>query len=261
VADRTEAAFLEALQRRGAHRLERVRFRPNRSTIWSLSIGGTVLNLHEGYRDASPVILDAFALIVREAAGDTAAYREASRQVRGWPGLGPALRRARAAHRPRRRSRRRRGRSSHPGPCCGNEEQKHYLRGLYRYLNESRFEGRLPPVLPLRLSNRFRSRLGQMVPGTRGGRRVVLEIALNVDLMLRGNGRERLDTLVHEMAHAADWLFSGGEGHGLTWRRWARRAGCQAVSCASSPIVQRVERTMRVRTVPPLPLGAKEPAA
>jgi hypothetical protein len=260
MADRTETAFLEALQRRGARRLKRVTFRRNRTTIWSLSGGGTVLNLHEGYRDAPASILDAFAVIVGESSRDTTAFREAARRVRGWSGLVPALRRAREAYRRLRRSRRR-PMPTYPGPCCATAEQKRYLRRLYLYLNESRFDGRLPRTLPLRLSNRFRSRLGQMVPGTCDGRRIVLEIALNLDLMLRGNGRERLDTLVHEMAHAADWLFSGGEGHGHSWRRWARRAGCQTVTCTTSPIVQRVDRSVPVKRVPPLPLGARELAA
>ena len=260
MADRTETAFLEALQRRGARRLSRVTFRRNRTTIWSLSGGGTVLNLHEGYRDAPLSILDAFAVIVATTTRDTTAYREAARRVREWPGLATALRRARDAYRRLRRSRRRPP-PTYPGPCCATAEQKRYLRRLYLYLNESRFEGRLPRTLPLRLSNRFRSRLGQMVPGTCDGRRIVLEIAINVDLMLRGNGRERLDTLVHEMAHAADWLFSGGEGHGESWRRWAERARCQTVTCTSDPIVERRDRTKRVKRVPPLPLGARDLAA
>jgi hypothetical protein len=46
-----------------------------------------------------------------------------------------------------------------------------------------------------------------MVPGDCADKRVVLEIALNVDLMMQGNGRERVDTIVHEMAHAAYWIF------------------------------------------------------
>ena len=260
MAERTETTFLEALHRRGARRLRRVIFRRNRTTIWSLSGNGTVLNLHEGYRDASPSILDAFAVIVRDAYRDTTAYREAARRVRDWQGLAGALRQARDAYRRLRRGRRR-AQPNYPGPCCASAEQKRYLRRLYLYLNESRFGGRLPRNVPLRLSSRFTSRLGQMVPGTYDGRRIVLEIALNVDLMLRGNGRERLDTLVHEMAHAADWLFDGGEGHGPSWRKWAQRVGCQTVTCTTSPIVQRVDRTKRVRRVPPLPLGARELAA
>lgn len=260
MADGREVIFMEALHRRGARRLRRVSFRRNRAMIWSLGRGGTVLNLHAGYREAPPSILDAFAVIVRDATRDTAAYREAARRVREWPGLEPALRCAREAHRRRERGRRR-AVPNYPGPCCATADQKRYLRRLYLYLNDRRFDGRLPRALPLRLSNRFHSRLGQMVPGLREGKRVALEIALNVDLMLQGNGRERLDTLVHEMAHAADWLFNGGEGHGDSWRLWAQRARCQTVTCSSSPIVQRVDRSIRVRRVPPLPLGARDLAA
>src|SRR5262245_27535635 len=56
---RTETGFLDALQRRGARRIQRVTFRRNRSTIWSISGDGTVLNLHEGYRNAPASIVDA----------------------------------------------------------------------------------------------------------------------------------------------------------------------------------------------------------
>jgi hypothetical protein len=132
------------------------------------------------------------------------------------------------------------------------------VRRLYLHLNDIGLGGRLPLTLPLWLINRFHSRLGQMVSGLIGGKRVVLEIALNVDLMLQENGREHVDTFVHEMAHAADWIFDGGEGHGHTWHRWAQRARCQMVTCTSSPIVQWVDRTIRVRRVPPLPLGARD---
>src|SRR5688572_2837703 len=134
MADRTETAFLEALHRRGARRLKRVSFRRNRTTIWSLSGSGTVLNLHEGYRDAPPSILDAFAVIVRDSTRETVTYREAARRVREWSGLGPALRRARDAHRRQRRARRRPA-PTYPGPCCATSEQKRYLRRLYLYLN------------------------------------------------------------------------------------------------------------------------------
>ena len=68
--------------------------------------------------------------------------------------------------------------------------------------------------------------LGQMVTGFIGGKRVVLEIALNVGLLLKENGCECVGTFVHEMAHAADWIFDGGEGHGHTWRRCAERTFC-----------------------------------
>jgi hypothetical protein len=100
------------------------------------------------------------------------------------------------------------------------------------------------------------SRLGQMVPGEIDGRRRVLEIALNVDLMLAGNGLPRLDTLVHEMAHAADWLFDGEVGHGPTWKWWAESAGCESVACSSGRIRRR-RKGADVTRVPPLPLAAR----
>lgn len=249
--------MLKRLRQRGASQLRIVNFRRNRATIWSLSGGGAVLNLHEGYRTAPASILDAFAVIVRDAERGTPAYREAAKHVCEWPGLEPALRNAQAAYQRRKRVRRQ-SQPNYPGPCCATDDQKHYVRCFFLHLNDMKFDGRLPRALPLRLSNRFRSRLGHMVPGFRSGKRVVLEIALNVDLMLQGNGRERVDTLVHEMAHAADWIFDGGEGHGDTWRRWAQRVRCQTVTCTSSPIVQRCERAVRVCRVPPLPLGARD---
>jgi hypothetical protein len=41
-----------------------------------------VLNLHESYRDTRTSILDAFAVIVRDADRGTGAYREAASYVR-----------------------------------------------------------------------------------------------------------------------------------------------------------------------------------
>jgi hypothetical protein len=102
----------------------------------------------------------------------------------------------------------------------------------------------------------MRSRLGQMVPGEIDGRRRVLEIALNVDLMMTGNGRARLDTLIHEMAHAADWLYDGEVGHGPTWKWWAESAGCESAACASGRIRRR-RRGTDVTRVPRLPLAAR----
>ena len=66
-----------------------------------------MLNLHEVYRGAPASILDAFAVIVRGADRDLAAYREAARHVRQWPVLEPALRSARMAHQRLKRRRRR----------------------------------------------------------------------------------------------------------------------------------------------------------
>lgn len=220
----SEDRFLELLRRYGARRVQAVAFRPNRSTIWSLTRRGTVLNLHEGYRDAPSRIVRAFAVIAKAPGRRSRAYREATREVREWPGIEAALRRVAA----RRASAPRGPRRPAIAPCCGTSMEREALRRLYDHLNESRFDGLLPADLPLRLSARMRSRLGHMMPGRDAGRRRVVEIALNRDLMSRENGGERLDTLLHEMAHAAAYLYDGDAGHGPAWRRWAHQVGCEA---------------------------------
>jgi hypothetical protein len=266
MAARSENQVLNLLRRRGARRLRQVRFRANRSTIWSLTQDGTVLNLHVAYRTAPLEMMDHFAVIAKEARQATSAYRAAAAEVRDWDGLTLELRRVRRDYRLKRaplakRRRRRRAPHDQPGPCCGTSEQRVYLRRLYRYLNRTRFDGRLPDDVPLRLSNRMTTRVGQLVPGVRNGVRFIVELALNVDLMLEGNGRERIDTLVHEMAHGAEWLFDGEIGHGPGWRHWARYAGCSEKACADEPIRRRVPGHPHATRVPRLPAGAWTPAA
>ena len=236
--------FLAELRRRGATRLRRVSFRNNRSTVWSLTQRGSVLNLHAAYGSASPGLLDAFADLLRDGRWGVAAERSrAASIIRAWPPLGEAMRRARATTRKRPES-----------PCCATSGQSRYLRIVFQYFNETRFAGRLPDNLPLRLSNRMKSALGHMVPGEeRDGARTVEEIALNVDLMLEGNGAERIDTLLHEMAHAADYLLTGHRGHGATWREWARRVGCCPGRLNDRPVRARCRRAAVVTRVPPLP--------
>jgi len=231
-----------------------VRLKENRATIWSLTQRGRVLNLHAAFASAPARLLRDIATIANEAHRPSPAYRRAARRVAEWPPLHRELQRLRVqSHRYRRPGSRDMG----VGPCCATPAQRVYLRKLYNYLNRTRFNGRLPASVPLRLSNRMRISLGQMVPGLRDGKPVVVEIALNVDLMLPGNGRARLDTLIHEMAHAADYLFDGQTGHGHSWKKWARRAGCAAEACTASPIRRRRRRDNTVTRVPPLPLGAR----
>lgn len=268
MADRDETEVLRRLREEGATRLETVRYRRNRSTIWSLTAGGTVLNLHEAYRRAPWPVVRAFAVIARVALardrGNRAEYARAARHVRRWPGLEPALRRIRAEHRRRKPRRRARGGGRgalRPGPCCASPAQREYLRALYLHLNRTRFGGCLPANLPLRLSSRMKRRLGQMRGQVLDGGRTVVEIALNEDLMLEGNGGERVDTLLHEMAHAADWLTEGGRGHGTSWKSWARRVGCVDRACTHAEIRRRSDRRQRVTRVPPLPESGGRDAA
>jgi hypothetical protein len=67
------------------------------------------------------------------------------------------------------------------------------------------------------------------------------------------NGAERIDTLLHEMAHVADYLQSGHRGHGSSWRRWAHRVGCRPTSLYDRPVGRRRRRRDPVHRVPPVP--------
>jgi len=238
----TPQEFLFELQRRGAKRLSRVSFRRNRSILWSLTQRGRVLNLHVAYAAATEELLDAFAVLAREGGIRSRATRQAAHLVGAWPAVTYALQEARAARE-----------NGIPTGCCATPEQKRYLKALYRYFNQTRFGGRLPDSIPVRLSSRMVSSLGHMLPADDEGPRRVAEIALNVDLMLPGNGAERIDTLLHEMAHAADYLETGSRGHGSSWRRWARRVGARPERLYDKPFVRRRRRRTRVTRVPPLP--------
>ena len=240
---RTAEDILDLLRTAGAHRLESVALRRNRSTLWSLTQRGTVLNLHAAYAEAPVSVLLAFAGLVRGAGRRTSEYRLARKQVGAWEGVLDSTRPARSS-----------------GPCCATPLQRVYLRRLYRDLNATRFSGRLPTTVPIRLSNRFTTRLGQMVAGSNGPRRIVVEVALHADLMLASNDAVRTDTLLHEMAHVANYLFDGEVGHGRRWREWARSAGCNERATCAAPIQPRDRRDRPTRRVPPLPGGWRQRA-
>lgn len=239
----TPHEFLGELRRRGAVRLSRVVFRQNRSTLWSLTQEARVLNVHAAYGEAPPELLDAFAVLAREGGVRSRAGRRAASRIGAWPGVRRALEKARLARR--------------IGPsagCCATPEQARYLRALYRYFNATRFGGALPDDVPIRLSDRMVTSLGHMLPaGSDESERRVVEIALSVDLMLEGNGAARVDTLLHEMAHAAAYLENGDRGHGPSWRAWARRAGCRPTRLHDRPLRLRRRRRDAVGRVPPLP--------
>lgn len=226
--------MLAALRQRGVRGVRRVGFRCNRSTILSLSAGGGRLSLHSAFAHATPRILDALAVYLTEGTLRTPGFRRASRTIRTWR----RLERAMAAERRRNgvrggRRRQRRTEKPAPGPCCATLAQRRYLEGVYRHYNRSLFGGRLPDDVCLRLSSRMSSRLGQVkLWRDRWGRRSVIELALNADLMLPENDANRVDTLLHEMAHIEAWLVYGDGGHGEAWKEIARRVGCIDLACA-----------------------------
>lgn len=225
---RSESEMLRLLRREGARRLEKVAFRPNRSTIWSLTQEGRVLNLHEGYRGAPLPVVRAFVVIANHSRRSSVRYREACRFVRTWPGIDHALRRLNVRS-PGRRSPR-------PVRCQGLPQEQVRVRDLYRRLNRTRFGDRLPTDIPLRISRRMKSRLGHMAPEGTSRNPTVGEIALNRTLLRKGNEAALEETLLHEMAHVAAYLFDGDPGHGSAWKAWARRAGCRPTPCIAIPV-------------------------
>ena len=226
---RTSEEVLRFIRQSGARRLERVTFRANRSTIWSLTRGGRALNLHEGYRRAPDSVLRAFGVIVTRAHRPDGSYRDACRVVRDWPGVDRAIRMRRTARKPGQRRRR-------MTRCQGTEAERARMRALYERLNEARFHDRLPTDIPLRISRRMKTRLGHMAAEGSADQRLVGEVALNRVLFRRGNEAVLVETLLHEMAHVAAYLFDGHAGHGPPWRRWAAAAGCHPGPCITLPL-------------------------
>jgi hypothetical protein len=215
----SESDFIEALRSRGVRSLRRVRFKPNRTRLVSLSADQRALNVHECFRGASDDVLDAVSDFLRLTPG-SAGQRRAVERMRTWcegqvaqddSTLEPV-------------------RSTH----AGSPEQLAFLESAYIRLNEERFGGVLPTDIPLRLSDRMSRRFGHVLYGRRkDDRHGVEEIALNIDLMMEGNERHLLDTLLHEMAHVEAWVVFGHRGHGQPWKVIAQRLGCEvnASSC------------------------------
>jgi hypothetical protein len=142
-----------------------------------------------------------------------------------------------------------------PLASCGTRRQLEYLESVYARLNASHFRGALPET-PIRLSDRMSRRFGHVsyARTTRGDRKVA-ELALNIDLLLPGNERALLDTLLHEMAHIEAWLVDGHREHGRIWRDVARRVGCEAMACTHMRLRRR-RSAAPVEDIPVLHLPA-----
>lgn len=259
-----EERLLEALRARGVRGLRRVRFRNNRRTVLSVSAAGETLNAHVCLEAAPGHVIDLVAAFLLARPG-TAAAKSASRRLVGCGHVARALRREQRRHR-RRQRRREQTRAIaarqklvvHLGGsgCVGTVPQRSYLRSVYADLNRVHFGNRLPRELPIRLSSRMSRRFGHVKYGYGPqGRRVVHEIALNIDLMLAGNERHLWDTVMHEMAHVEAWLYHGDGGHGPAWRAVAERIGCEPTACTWTRIKTRGPRADLTRVPPPLDLA------
>ncbi|XP_037810477.1 uncharacterized protein DDB_G0284459 [Lucilia sericata] len=90
---------------------------------------------------------------------------------------------------------------------------------LYDMYNEKLFKNQLnvPITWNKKLSNTAGRCLNKKKMGIRSS---VIELS---DKVLTSADRLRC-TLIHELCHAATWIFNGEGGHGSTWKEWARRA-------------------------------------
>jgi hypothetical protein len=98
----------------------------------------------------------------------------------------------------------------------------HRLEQLHGRLNSEHFAGALT-LLPIRVSGRMRTRLGELSVDLPSGRPI--EIALSRRHIARHPWSEVEHTMLHEMVH--QWQAESGlrVDHGPTFRRKAREVG------------------------------------
>ena len=49
---------------------------------------------------------------------------------------------------------------------------------------------------------------------------------MNQEFVEKGRSEDLKDTLLHEFAHAIDWIENGNAGHGKTWKKICLEIGC-----------------------------------
>lgn len=101
------------------------------------------------------------------------------------------------------------------------------LRQLYDALNARHFAGELPE-LPVRVSRRMRTRLGQLTLDRRTGR--PLEIAISARHLAAHDRDEVAQTLLHEMVHVWQWRRGLAVDHGPGFRAKAGEVGVHAAA-------------------------------
>ena len=207
-----EALLARRLELLGLPKPARIRVNDNGTVMVSLSPRG-VLSIHRGYALAPDRVLKAVVQFLKPRTS-RAARRAAERVILSFraaehaPG-GP--RRNRTADRPR------------PGDAAKTER----LARLFAEYNGQHFGGLLPS-LPMRISGRMRSRLGQLC--LRHGTGEPHEITMSRTHIDRHGWTEAAHTLLHEMVHL--WQHANGHAvdHGPAFRRKAVQVGVVAAA-------------------------------
>ncbi|MEP7226930.1 MAG: SprT-like domain-containing protein [Gemmatimonadales bacterium] len=189
----------------GLKEIERVHTHTNRTVM--LSLNRRVLRIHRGYAFAPDRVLKAIVRFLNRRV-PRVLRRAAEREFLAFPV---------EAHAPPR-----------PRPCArerarpGDLVLLHRLTGLHQRLNAEHFGGSLGEI-PIRLSSRMRTRLGELAVEIRSGR--PLDIAISRRHIARHAWSEVEHTMLHEMVH--QWQAETGLriDHGPTFRRKAREVG------------------------------------
>ena len=207
-----ETVLARRLELLGLPRAARIRVNDNRTVMVSLSRSG-VLSIHRGYALASDRVLKAVVRFLNPRLS-RAARRAAERVILAFPAAehvpgGPG--RARSPDRPR----------------AGDAEKSDRLARLFAEYNRRHFGGLLPS-LPMRISGRMRTRLGQLC--LHHGSREPHEITLSREHIDRHGWAEAAHTLLHEMVHLWQHVNGHGVDHGPAFRRKAMEVGVVAAA-------------------------------
>lgn len=196
----------ERLRLLGLPEVSRILTHSNRTVMVSIGSDGT-LRLHRGYAWASDRVLRAIVRFL-DPRVPRRLRQSAQRELLAFP----AEHYAPASPRPARRDR----------PRPGDLRLIDRLQRLHTELNGRHFGGSLGE-LPIRLSDRMRTRLGELAVDLRTCR--PLEIALSRRHLARHDWAEVEHTMLHEMVH--QWQAEAGlrVDHGPTFRRKAREVG------------------------------------
>ena len=193
----------------GLRPVARIRITENRSGLVSLS-RQRVLSVHRAYLDAPDEVLQAIARFV--SPGTRRPERRLLQQkIVSWYSLQPPSRQVAKAPRPEQ-------------PRPGDEEILTRLGVLFSQYNQRHFSSALPAI-PIRLSGRMRTRLGQLTLDPAGQPQ---EISIS-RRHLRAHGWEEAGhTLLHEMVHLWQCVSGQKVDHGSKFRAKAREVGVAA---------------------------------
>ena len=189
----------------GLREIDQVLTHTNRTVM--LSLNKRVLRVHQGYAFAPDRVLKAIVRFLNPRV-PRVLRRLAEREFLAFPVE------AHAPPRPRPRA--------HERARPGDLTLLHRLTGLHHDLNAQHFGGALGEI-PIRLSSRMRTRLGEMAVDIRSGR--PLEITISRRHIARHAWLEVEHTMLHEMVH--QWQAETGVriDHGRTFRQKAREVG------------------------------------